>query len=316
MAWQPNNILESILELDLSATAASPMSAELSEYQQYYGLNFEDWIVDIDHSIGFMQTAEFKIVTHLFKQPKAKGTVFLQHGYYDHVGLYGHIIKYCLQQGFNVFSYDLPGHGLSSGDRAGIQSFDQYDELFCQGLELIQKFMPGPIVAIGQSTGGAIIINYLLSRGLTKDTSPFANVYLLAPLIRPLNWKVSLFYYLISKRFIRKMKRTFSINSHNSAFLDFLKNHDPLQPLYLNVSWVGALRKWIKKIESSAQVDLDVQVIQGTCDGTVDAKHNIKVLEQKFTGLKVTYIENGRHQLVNEEPAKLKQLFSALGGLI
>lgn len=315
MAWQPKNIVEGILELDLS-TSASPLSAELTAYQQHYGLNFDHCIADVNHSIGFIQTDEFKIVTHLFKLSEAKGTVFLQHGYYDHVGLYSHIIKHCLQQGFNVFSYDLPGHGLSSGDRASINSFDQYDSLFSEGLALIQKYLPGPVVAIGQSTGAAIIINYLLSRGLVKQTSPFASVYLLAPLVRPTNWKMSVLYYIISKPFVRQMKRSFSINSNNLEFLDFLKNHDPLQPLYLKSRWIGALREWIKKIESSSRVDLDVQVIQGTSDGTVDAKHNMTVLEDKFTGFEVTYIENGRHQLVNEEPIKLKQVLSVLGRLV
>ncbi|MFT6154066.1 MAG: lysophospholipase [Bermanella sp.] len=315
MAWQPKNIVEGILELDFSASE-SPMTAELTAYQQHYGLNFDDGITGINHSIGFIQTDDFKIVTHLFKVSEAKGTVFLQHGYYDHVGLYGNIIKHCLQQGFNVFSYDLPGHGLSSGDRASINSFDQYDALFSEGLALIQKFLPGPIVAIGQSTGAAIIINYLLTRGLAKQTSPFVKIYLLAPLVRPTNWRMSEFYYLISKPFIKKMKRTFSVNSNNLEFLDFLKNHDPLQPLFLKSRWIGALRNWIKKIESSSRVDLDVQVIQGTCDGTVDAKHNMMVLEGKFTGFEVTYIKNGRHQLVNEEPIKLKQVLSVLGSLV
>ena len=215
-------------------------------------------------------------------------------------------------QGFNVFTYDLPGHGLSSGDRAGIDSFDQYDRIYCDGLALIQKYLPGPIVAIGQSTGAAIIINYLLTRGLTRYTSPFKSVYLLAPLIRPVDWKVSVLFYYASRYFIKQMKRTFANNSNDSDFLVFLKNHDPLQPLFLKVSWVGALHRWIQMIENSAPVDLDIHVVQGTCDGTVDYKHNIKVLKEKFKSMDVSYIKDGRHQLVNEELSKLKQIFSKI----
>ena len=315
MAWQPDTVMEHISELDLSKSAPV-MPSELKSYQKYYGLNFESDLEQLEHIVGFLHVAQFKIVAHVFKQPQAKGTVFLQHGYYDHVGLYSKLIKHCLQQGFNVFSYDLPGHGLSSGERAGIDSFDQYDQVFCEGLALIQKYLPSPIVAIGQSTGGAIIINYLLSRGLTRYTSPFANVYLLAPLVRPVDWNVSVLFFHVARPFIRKMKRNFAINSGDSDFLKFLREHDPLQPLYLQVSWVGALRKWIKFIENSAQVDLDLHVIQGTNDGTVDYKHNMKVLEDKFTGFDVTYVEEGRHQLVNEDQDKLKQVLARLGPLI
>jgi alpha-beta hydrolase superfamily lysophospholipase len=315
MAWQPTSVIEDIPELDLSKGAAI-MSPQLKAYQVYYGLNFENYYPCVEHLIGFIHMDDFNIATHVFRLPNAKGTVFLQHGYYDHVGIYGNIIKHCLQQEFNVFCYDLPGHGLASGERGGIDSFDQYDRLFCQGLALIQKNLPAPIVAIGQSTGGAIIVNYLLTRGLTRDTSPFANVYLLAPLVRPTNWSLSVLYYYISKPFIRQMKRTFSNNSNNSDFLAFLKNHDPLQPLYLKINWVAALHRWIKKIERIASVDLDVHVIQGTDDGTVDAKHNIKILENKFSGFDVTYIQDARHQLVNENPAKLSQVLARLGSLV
>ena len=309
MAWQPATVIKHIPELDLSKPSTAK-SDELLAYQAYYGLNFENDVENVEHVIGFMHVEQFKIIAHLFKSENAKGTVYLQHGYYDHVGLYGKLIKHCLLQGFNVFTYDLPGHGLSSGDRAGIDSFDQYDRIYCDGLALIQKYLPGPIVAIGQSTGAAIIINYLLTRGLTRYTSPFKSVYLLAPLIRPVDWKVSVIFYYVSRYFIKQMKRTFANNSNDSDFLVFLKKHDPLQPLFLKVSWVGALHRWIQVIENSAPVDLDLHVIQGTCDGTVDHKHNIKVLKEKFKSMDVSYIKDGRRQLVNEELSKLKQIFS------
>jgi len=311
MAWQPATVIKHIPELDLSKPPTAK-SDELLAYQAYYGLNFEKDVENVEHVIGFIHVEQFKIIAHLFKPENAKGTVYLQHGYYDHVGLYGKLIKHCLLQGFNVFTYDLPGHGLSSGDRAGIDSFDQYDRIYCDGLALIQKYLPGPIVAIGQSTGAAIIINYLLTRGLTRYTSPFKSVYLLAPLIRPVDWKVSVLFYYASRYFIKQMKRTFANNSNDSDFLVFLKNHDPLQPLFLKVSWVGALHRWIQMIENSAPVDLDIHVVQGTCDGTVDYKHNIKVLKEKFKSMDVSYIKDGRHQLVNEELSKLKQIFSKI----
>lgn len=312
MAWQPATVMEHIPELDLSK-AHPAMPPELKSYQEYYGLNFEGDFEGVEHVIGFIHVEQFKIVAHVFKQPQAKGTVYLNHGYYDHVGLYGKVIRHCLEQGYNIFTYDLPGHGLSSGERAGIDSFDQYDRVFCEGLALIQKFLPAPIIALGQSTGGAIIVNYLLSRGLTRYTSPFASIYLLAPLVRPVDWRVSVLFFHVARPFITQMKRNFAINSGDSDFLTFLKEHDPLQPLYLKVSWVGALRKWIKFIESSAPVDLDIHVIQGTSDGTVDYRHNMKVLKEKFNGFDVSYIEDGKHQLVNEEPSKLNQVMTFLG---
>lgn len=311
MAWQPASTMAHIQPLDLSKSVEL-MPPELKAYEEYYGLNFEYDIKDINHTIGFINVDQFRIVVHVFRAEQAKGTVYLHHGYYDHVGLYGKIIKHCLLQGYSVFTYDLPGHGLSNGEQAGIDSFDQYDQVFCEGLRILKQFLPGPIVAIGQSTGCAIITNYLLSRGLNQGTSPFSKIVFLAPLVRPIDWKISVWFYFVARYFIKQMKRTFAVNSNDSEFLDFLKNKDPLQSLYLKVSWVGALHKWIKFIERSEPVDVDIRIIQGTCDGTVDSKHNIKVLAEKFNLVELTYIEDGRHQLANEEHSKLTQVLSKI----
>lgn len=315
MKWRSEQVIEQVMPLDFEQLD-QPLPELVQTYNRFYGLDFENRFEHLNHQVGSFQVDEFLIVAHVFKIENAKGTVFLQHGYYDHVGLYGHLIEHLLEQGYNVFSYDLPGHGLSSGERAGIQSFQQYDAVFSHGLNLIQHYLPGPIVAVGQSTGGAVIVNYLLSRGISRFTSPFEKVYLLAPLVRPVDWGRAVLMYKLLRPFTPHIKRNFAENSNNQAFLKFISEHDPLQPLHLKVSWVGALHQWIKFIESTSPVDLDVTIVQGTDDGTVDYKHNLKILQKKFSNCKITYIENGRHQLVNEELSKLQQVLAELTPLI
>jgi len=315
MQWHSKQVQAQIAPLDF-AMPNRAMPEFVSRYNRYYGLDLESQVKGLMHQVGSFDAAGFTIVAHVFKLPESKGTVYLQHGYYDHVGLYSHVIKHCLAQGFNVFSYDLPGHGLSSGDRAGIDSFDQYDQVFTCGLGLLQSHFSGPVVAMGQSTGGAVIVNYLLSRGLDRTTSPFEKIYLLAPLVRPMGWTGGRMLYYVVRPFIHKLKRTFVKNSHNKEFLRFISRQDPLQPLFLKTSWVGALKNWIKTIEASPTVDLDIQVIQGTEDGTVDYRHNMKVLKEKFRGFKVQYVEQGRHQLVNEEQQKLQQVLDIMTPMV
>jgi len=315
MKWHPETVQQQVQPLSFDTVDAG-FAPELDAYNAYYGLDFEKSLEGISHNIGYFEADEFRIVAHVFRLQDAKGTAFIQHGYYDHVGLYNHLIKHCLEQGYNVFAYDLPGHGLSTGDRASITSFKQYDAVFSDALEKLQTHMPGPIVVLGQSTGGAVIINYLLSRQINRHDSPFAQIYLIAPLVRPVAWRRNLALYYSVRPFIKQLKRTFAQNSHNTEFLNFLSHDDPLQPLFLKTKWVGALRKWIRYIESVQPIDVDIKVIQGTEDGTVDYRHNMKILEQKFVGFDVHFIEQGRHQLVNEEPQKLAQLFAAMSPLV
>lgn len=309
--WTPEQVQGQIPPLSADLLG-SDMPEFITLYNQHYGLDFERKFIGLQHVVGSFEVDEFTISAHVFALPEAKGTVCIVHGYYDHVGLYAHVIEHCLSQGFSVFSYDLPGHGLSSGERAGIQSFRQYDRVFCAALDWINQTLPQPLIVIGQSTGGAVIINYLLSRGINRDNSPFANVFLMAPLVRPVNWTLSKCFYYLVRPFIKQLKREFAQNSHNLDFLSFISTSDPLQPLFLKTTWVGALKKWIKFVEACEPVDLDIHVVQGTQDGTVDYRHNMLILEKKFSGFDVTFVEQGRHHLANEEPEKLKQVFAAM----
>lgn len=315
MNWTPEQVQGQIPPLSIDLLGAD-MPEIINVYNQYYGLDLESKFIGLQHIVGSFNAAEFTISGHVFVLPQAKGTVLLVHGYYDHVGLYHHIIEHCLSQGYSVFSYDLPGHGLSSGERAAIQSFRQYDDVFCAALEWVQKELPSPLVVIGQSTGGAVIINYLLSRSINKTNNPFANVFLMAPLVRPVDWTISKLFFYLAKPFVKQLKRQFAQNSHNLDFLSFISTSDPLQPLFLKTNWVGALKKWIRFIEASTPVDLEIHVIQGTQDGTVDYRHNMLVLEEKFSGFDVTFVEQGCHHLANEEPIKLQQVLAAMTPLI
>jgi alpha-beta hydrolase superfamily lysophospholipase len=165
-------------------------------------------------------------------------TLFLLHGYYDHMGLYRHVIEWALEQGFVVISCDLPGHGLSSGERASIDDFAVYQQaleaLFEQARQLE---LPHPWHLCGQSTGGAIVVDHL---HCAEQSPADGQVILLAPLVRPRAWGWSKLSYRVLRHFVNGIERRFSENTNDPAFLPFLEA-DPLQPRRLPTAWVGAL---------------------------------------------------------------------------
>jgi len=286
-------------------------------YLSYYKIDFSSRYKEqgFKQHIGGYSAAGYDLVAQIFYQENAKGTALLMHGYYDHVGIYGSLIDFCLQQGWNVFAFDLPGHGLSSGERASISSFKEYDEVFCSALEQVKEFQAYtgsenfPVHVFGQSTGGAIIINYLLTRGIQKANSPFGSVNLIAPLVRPMEWTKAKVMHCILKPFVHQIKRTFSINSNDVEFLKFISERDPLQPLVLSVRWIGALKKWVRMIEECDPVDLDINIVQGTSDETVMWRHNMPLLLKKFPNRRLLMLENGKHQVVNEAYEKREKAY-------
>ena len=52
-------------------------------------------------------------VVQLWAPAEPQGTLLLLHGYYDHMGLYRHVVDWALSMNFAVLACDLPGHGLS-----------------------------------------------------------------------------------------------------------------------------------------------------------------------------------------------------------
>jgi alpha-beta hydrolase superfamily lysophospholipase len=299
--WDRSSLLEKLRPFDPARQEQLP--DEMVAYCRYYGLDL--WVEhpDVEYHQGFVDAAGHRVVVHYYHLPetrKPKGTVFIFHGYFDHVGLYTQLIDRCLGAGFDVLAYDQPGHGLSSGTPAAISSFLEYQEVLCDMLARMRGRIRSPWFAVGQSTGGGILIDYLLSNGLNTETSVFRKVVLLAPLVRPMGWLGARVLHSVVKPFLSRWRRVFAENSGDSRFLQFLREHDPLQARAVHVDWVSALRQWVPHIESARPVDFPLTVVQGEKDLTVDWQHNLRILRNKFASVEEVRIPDGRHHLVNE----------------
>lgn len=277
----------------------------VSRYRAFYQIDFENRLPGLRASLGLIKSGGFDIVTHVFLHEAAKGTVFVFHGLYDHVGIYDKPIGFFLSQGYNVVAYDLPGHGVSSGQLAVVRHFYRYRQVFESVVEYFEGHIKQPWFALAQSTGAAVLIDAML-RG---DVYPFKRSILLAPLVRPCNWQRNRRIHTLVSPFVDYIPRKFTINSHDQNFVSFLRHEDVLQSHYLSAHWVGALKEWIPKIEAAAPSDQDVLVIQGQEDETVDWQHNVAVLQKKFPRMSMSYLPTLRHQVVNEIESLRDEVF-------
>jgi alpha-beta hydrolase superfamily lysophospholipase len=286
--------------------SADPVSGELDDYYGFYHLDFSEVVPGLVHDVGWLTSGEHRIVAQRFVHPDPVGTAVVCHGYYDHVGLYGYLIEFLLKRRLTVITFDQPGHGLSSGDRASIGSFDEYVAALADVLSHSETLLPKPWYIIGQSMGGAIAMEYLAQQ---KEHS-FEEVVLLAPLIRPANWGLSRLAYLLAKYTIKERPRTITDNAENGEFLQLMRR-DPLAPMTLPVQWVTAMVEWMKRFESHPELPFEPLVVQGHADETVDWQHNMGVLHQK-TRPTVLEIPAARHHLVNESDLIRQQMFEWL----
>jgi alpha-beta hydrolase superfamily lysophospholipase len=304
--FDPRALRHSLPVLD-----AHSVDPELANaWRRFYQIEFAQQYSDVDCRLGVVEVGHYRIAMQVWRPPQALATLIILHGYYDHMGLYGHVYDWALKQGYAVLCCDLPGHGLSTGVRASINSFQEYQQVLQALLaKAAQLQLPKPWHLLGQSTGGAIALDYILAQ---QPLTEFGETVLLAPLVRPRAWQQSKLLYQLVKPFRSSVPRRFSDNSNDPAFVEFVRN-DPLQAQVLPTAWVGALAQWIPHIEQAKPSARSPIVVQGAADMTVDWQYNLNILTEKFSEPRILVLPEARHHLVNEQQSIREQYFKFIG---
>ncbi len=91
----------------------------------------------------------------------AQWLAVLAHGYGEHIGRYDHVAEALRQAGAAVVGPDHRGHGLSEGDRAVIEDFEEVvTDVHTVTLHALEKYSGLPVILIGHSMGGMIAGRY------------------------------------------------------------------------------------------------------------------------------------------------------------
>jgi alpha-beta hydrolase superfamily lysophospholipase len=291
---QPNQTSLAALRQSLPEFShAGQLGEPLRTFCRFYNIDFERRMDGVQHRAGYIESGEFSLAVHRWTIPGASKNLLLVHGYMDHVGLFGHLVEYGLKHGCNVVAFDLPGHGLSSGEFVVIEDFAHYSQAVADVIAgVVLPELPRWVIA--QSTGCAALMDFAL-----KNPWPFTDTVFLAPLIRPAAWGRMRTAYLLLHRFKDTISRTFTANSSDQHFLAFAMI-DPLQSRYISVRWVGALRRWLAGLEFKDLGVGPVLVLQGDADGTVAWRYNMRRIMSLFPNSQIEYLPGAGHQLANE----------------
>lgn len=301
-----------LLQFDIQADEQWARSALPHDYLAAYGLDFQAHFPGLRHAFGAVESGGFRIATHYWLPQNPRGTLVVIHGYYDHVGIFGHAIRFALEHDLAVVTFDLPGHGLSSGEQAAIDSFDQYGDVLRDVLARVRHLLPVPFFGFGQSTGGSVLLNYQWRFGDNADNVSLEKTVLCAPLILPCGWQLGRFAFYLARPFLRRLARGTSNSSHDPAFTRFIQSGDPLQSRYLSLKWVGAMALWHDSVRCARLLDKSILVIQGTGDKTVDWRYNLEQIRQKIPSAQIHLIPDAGHQLINESPEYRNQVLAEM----
>lgn len=254
--------------------------------------------LDLGQSFHWFEHAGQRLAVQRFEPAgPVEGSAIVVHGYYDHVGLYGHPIRYLLGRGLRVFAYDQQGHGLSTGRRVTIDSFDRYTDDLGAFVDAHADALARPRWLVGQSMGASVILELLDTREAGQEDA-FEHVVLFAPLVRPASWPLSRITYAVGRHVVDEVPRKFATNTENAEFAALVPV-DPLQARTLPVAWVTAMIDWKTRFERREPSGRPVFVLQGGRDATVDGRYNVKVLKRRYD-VTLLAMPEARHHLVNE----------------
>jgi len=276
---------------------------EIAAYFDFYQLNPPD----VKHYFGTISSKNSTLATHVFIPKNPKGTLFLIHGYFDHTGTFSRLISKSLAHHYAVVSWDLPGHGLSTGDRTDTGAFALCGEQFIDIVQRAETHLPAPFFLVTHSTGCSIALEYIQH----APTNTFSQFIFLSPLIRHAHWGWGKFGYTIAKPFVKTIRRREKKNSSDSEYLAFVKQ-DPLHSGLLSFEYLDDLYTWEKQIQKNSVWPESVLIIQGDHDTVVDWKYNLKFLRTKIKHPEIHIIPNARHQLINESEEFRNQVFTLI----
>ena len=260
---------------------------------------------------GVIEVNQQSVFSAAWKPLRPKGTAIVLHGYLDNLGLFNHLIKDLLAKGLTVVCFDLPGHGLSEGERASIDDFSDYTSALEAIIKLSKQHFTAPFHGLGQSTGGAILLKYLLDSA-PNSNFPFSTLNLLSPLLHPRGWWFIRHFLPLVKLFKKSLRRRFSDNSHDEDFSAFIRQQDVFQPKTMPIPWFVAAEKWARDFESCKGSNFALNVIQGSGDTTLDWKYNLSMFKKKLPNMRLSIIDDACHHMANERQDFRQKIFDAM----
>lgn len=264
----------------------------IKDYLEFYRLDFNN----VAHFFSFLSNESYSVFVHEIYPSHADTTIIFFHGYLSHSGLFSDFYQYFLERGFGIVSVDLPGHGLSSGLRTGINDFLEYANV----VKLVYDKVATngkKVVLLGHSTGCAAIYEFIVHYNVYPK-----KVIFVAPLVRLILWELATTGYNLFGESVKELPRLKRKTTRNEKYIDFIFNRDPLGYEKVHLSWFKAAYIWNQRILKYPVItNVSLSIIQGTSDTVVDWKYNINFLTNKFPYVRVFLLKDVEHEILIEE---------------
>jgi acylglycerol lipase len=269
------------------------------------------------------QTIELENGQKIYTQMIESGSpvwLIVTHGLGEHCGRHEYMFK-LFSQYFNVFTYDLRGHGRSEGKKAYAESFDLFTEDLSGILSYLKKtYKMDRFILFGHSMGGLITAKWL-QENEKSEVYP-EKVYLSSPPVAAPGLLGRVFQY--SPQLLSESLTKIPLSTPLGGMLDLKKlSHDPrVYESYINdpnCALKVETKLLFNVVYTSRQVfskplrcHAGLYVSIGTKDALVHPKALIEYFERVEKNAKLLKVEGAYHEMHNEIARFKDQYFKFL----
>ncbi len=259
-----------------------------------------------------------------------KGTILLQQGHNEFIEKYYETIKELLDRNFNVVSFDWRGQGLS--DKMITDKRKQFIEDFCihdsdlQFIinEIIDKNFSKPLIGIGHSMGGCILLSSLKNNEenfhkviLSAPMLGFKNEKFLMPFIDIINFFSSKENFMLGSKPNMGKETPFSKNDLTTDEERYLRTQKLVRK-NKNIRLWGITNAWAKAVKKRLQlirekdwaekIETEVLFINSLNDRVVSPYRNI-AMSKRIKNSKIINFHSCEHEILMEKDKHRKRFW-------
>ncbi len=300
-------------EFNISKYQKAPY-LELNNYKAPEGI--KSYFVNMDDGI------KIRVCHWLKNKEKSTGTIFLQQGHNEFIEKYFETIQEFIDRGYSVICFDWRGQGMSERmindiNKSFITDFKRHDKDLEQILEeIIEPFFPKPLIGIGHSMGGCLMLS-----AFHNHPTKFAYGILSAPMLgfknerflRTASSFMNFFKkdtdYLVGSKPNMGIETPFNENELTSdperynRTLRLVRKFPDIRLWGVTNAFAKAVNQRFKILRSknwAEEIDLKILIINNENDRVVDP-NKIREMQKRLKNNKMIQFKETEHEIFMEK---------------
>lgn len=301
---------------------------ELKDYKAPKGI--ESYFVTMDDGIKIR-------ICHWLNSNSNNGTILLQQGHNEFIEKYYETIQELLNRGYSVIAFDWRGQGMSDHQindvhKAFIIDFKRHDKDLKFILEeIIDKIFPKPLIGIGHSMGGCIMLSAFhdypekFSKGiLSAPMLGFKNEKFLKSISSVMNIFSKDTDYLIGSKPNMGHETPFRENDLTSdpiryqRTLNLVRKYPSIRLWGITNAFAKAVNKRFKTIRKknwAEEINLEILIINNKKDRVVDSE-KIQIMAKRLKNAKTIEFHKTEHEIFMEKNVYRNKMWTEIDSFL